>query len=117
MDLRQPSWISDADEIVLLNRVDMELSDAEWPRFFKHLAMRGVKRIVWIPCGLLTGSSMLTELRGVLVGLSRGRHLYRAGYLRSPARMAELFSDYYERREVNRRGDLPTWGLHLNERG
>lgn len=117
MDLRQPTWIRDADEIVLLNRVDMEMSDAEWHHLFKELAVRGVRRVVWIPCGLLTGASMLMEIRGVIVGLGMRRHLYRSGYLRTPARMIELFSDHYERREVIMRGDFPTWGLHLNERG
>jgi hypothetical protein len=59
---------------------------------------------------------MLTEILGVLVGLGMRRHLYRSGYLRTPARMIELFSDHYQRREVIVRGDLPTWGLHLSER-
>ena len=116
MDLRDPTWIRDPEEIVLLNRVDMEMSDAEWHGFFKDLAVRGVKRVIWIPCGLLTGVSMLMEIRGVLVGLGMRRHLYRSGYLRTPPRMIELFSEHYERREVIVRGDLPTWGLHLSER-
>ncbi len=115
MDLRQPTWFGDAEETVLLNRVDMELSDAEWRDFFADLALRGAKRIVWIPCGLLTAGSTIMEIRGVLVGLAMRRHLHRSGYLRTPARMAELFSDHYVRREVLNRGDLPAWGLHLRD--
>jgi hypothetical protein len=117
MDLRQPTWVRDSEETVLLNRVDMELSDSEWRQFFKDLAGRGVSRMVWIPCGLLTGASLFKELRGVLVGLGMRRHLYRSGYLRTPARMIELFSDHYVRREVINRGDFPTWGLHLSKQG
>jgi hypothetical protein len=117
MDLRRPDWVQDPDEAVLLNRVDMELSDVEWHDVFAKVAARGAKRIVWIPCGLLTAISMFTELRGVVVGLGMRRHLYRSGYLRTPARMTELFAAHYERREVFKHGDLPTWGLHLKERG
>jgi len=117
MDLRQPTWCRDTEESVLLNRVDMELSDSDWHRVFADLARRGAKRIVWIPCGLLTPGSAATEIRGVLAGLATRRHLHRSGYLRTPARMVELFSDHYVRREVIKRGDLPTWGLHLRDEG
>lgn len=113
MDLRNATWVRDPNEVVLLNRVDMEMSDKDWQSLFADLARRGVHRIVWIPCGLLTGVSALTELRGILAGLGRRRRLFRAGYLRTPARMIELFSEHYERREVIKRGDFPTWGLHL----
>jgi hypothetical protein len=117
MDLREPTWFRDPDETVLLNRVDMELGDVEWSHVFSDLAERGARRIVWIPAGLLTPGSMLTEIRGVLVGLGMRRHLQPAGYLRTPARMMELFSDHYARREVIKRGDLPAWGLHLRAKG
>lgn len=113
MDLREPTWVHDPDETVLLNRVDMELEDDEWRHVFEDLAARGSKRIVWIPCGLLTAVSAIVEIRGVLVGLGMRRHLLPSGYLRTPARMMELFTDHYTRREVVKRGDLPAWGLHL----
>jgi hypothetical protein len=113
MDLRQPMWAHDKDEVVLFNRVDMELTDSEWHQCFTHLANVGVKRIVWIPCGLLNGRLMVAEIRGVLAGIGRGRQLARSGYLRTPARMRELFSDHYDRREVVTSGDLQTWGLHV----
>jgi hypothetical protein len=113
MDLRRPTWARDKDEVVLLNRVDMELTDSEWHRCFTHLATVGVKHIVWIPCGLLNGRLMVAEIRGVMAGIGRGRQLARSGYLRTPARMRELFSDYYNKREVSTSGGLPTWGLNM----
>jgi len=113
MDLRQPAWAHGNEEVVLLNRVDMELSDVEWRVCFAQLAAAGVQRIVWIPCGLLTARSTIAEIRGVLAGIGKRRKLARSGYLRTPARMGELFSESYERREVLNQGDLPTWGLHL----
>lgn len=113
MDLRRPKWARDKNEVVLLNRVDMELTDNEWRHCFTELATVGVKRIVWIPCGLLNGRSMVAEIRGVLAGIGMRRQLARSGYLRTPARMSELFSRHYDRREVLTSGDLPTWGLHL----
>jgi hypothetical protein len=113
MDLRRPDWAKDPDAVVLLNRVDMELTDGEWRECFSRMATVGVKRIVWIPCGLLNGRSIIAEIRGVLAGIGMRRQLARSGYLRTPARMGELFSDRYERHEVLTGGDLPAWGLHL----
>ena len=84
MDLRRPQWLHDRDEIALLNRVDMELSDADWRSVFDELAGRGTRRIIWIPCGLLTAGSAVTEVRGILAGLGRRRHLYRS---RAPERI------------------------------
>jgi len=115
MDIRQVTWVRDPDEVVLLNRVDMELRDSEWRSVFRDMAGQKVRRIIWIPCGLLTGASVFTELRGILAGIGRRRRLYRTGYLRTPARMVELFANGYQCREVIKRGDLPTWALHLNE--
>jgi hypothetical protein len=115
MDLRSPDWVRDPDEVVLLNRVDMEMSDQEWRALFSKLASRRVRRIVWIPCGLLTAGLFMVEVRGIAAGLVRRRRLFRSGYLRTPARQLELFGERYKRREVIRRGDQPTWGLHLKD--
>lgn len=113
MDLRTPDWARDPAEAVLLNRVDMELTDAEWRRFFEHLASAGVERLVWIPCGLLTAGSAVTEIRGVLAGISKRRQLAKSGFLRTAPRMRDLFAGRYDVHEVLLEGDLPTWGLHL----
>jgi hypothetical protein len=117
IDLRGGGWARDPDEVVLLNRVDMELSDREWRSVFMGLARAHVERIVLIPCGLLTGGTALAELRGLVVSLGRRRNIARSGYLRTPARMLDLFDGAYERREVLSTGDLPTWGLHLASGG
>lgn len=115
MDLRHPEWVKDPNDVVLLNRVDMELSDLEWRSFFHVLADRRVRRVIWIPCGLLTAATVVTELRGVLSGFVRRRRLFRSGFLRTEARMVELFSRWYSRLETIDQGDLPTWGLHLSQ--
>jgi hypothetical protein len=113
IDLRGHGWARDPDEVVLLNRVDMELSDREWRSVFTGLARAQVERVVLVPCGLLTGSMAVAELRGLVVSLGRRRSIARSGYLRTPARMLDLFDGLYERREVLSTGNLPTWGLHL----
>jgi hypothetical protein len=113
MDLRSTDWVRDPDEVVLLNRVDMEMSDEEWRAVFVRLAAKKVRRVLWIPCGLLTAGSLVVEVRGVAAGLVRRRRLFRSGYLRTPDRMVDLFAPAYERRELIRKGDQPTWGLHL----
>lgn len=113
MDLSRPTWARDPDEVVLLNSVDMELSDPEWRVVFERLAAAHVARIVLIPCGLLTGAAALAELRGMVISIGRRRSIARSGYLRTPARIRELFNGLYVMRDTLPTGDLPTWGLHL----
>jgi hypothetical protein len=113
MDLRDPTWATDPDEVVLLNRVDMEIRDDEWARTFSRLAAMKVRRIIWIPCGLLTPRAAVREIRSVVGALRRRRRLARAGFLRTERRMLHLFSPGYERTVVQPSADLPIWALRL----
>jgi hypothetical protein len=116
MDLRDPTWAVRPGEVVLLNRVDMELTDGEWRRLFGQLAATGVRHIVLIPCGLLNAAAALSELSGLLAGIRRRRQIARSGFLRTPSRMRELFGEGYERQETVKSGDLEIWGLHLKDK-
>lgn len=111
MDLRNPRWVSDADEAVLLNRVDTELTDDEWRRVFADLRRQGVRRILWIPCGLLTPRALVRELQTMVLSLLRRRKLTNAGYFRTHGRMRQLFEAGYRRTGVYQAGDLPIWVL------
>jgi hypothetical protein len=112
MDLRDPRWISDPEhEVVLLNRVDTELTDDDWRRVFTHLRRQGVARILWIPCGLLTAKALLRELQTVVRAVLGRRPLTKAGYFRTAGRMRQLFRAGYRRSGVYHAGDLPIWVL------
>jgi hypothetical protein len=112
MDLRQPRWIADPErEVVLLNRVDTELTDDEWRSVFAELARQGARRVIWIPCGLLTPHALVHELQTVVLSIARRRPLTRAGYFRTTGRMAQLFRAGYRRTGTYHAGELPIWVL------
>ncbi len=111
MDLQNPVWVLDPDEVVLLSRVDMELGDSQWRQLFGQLARKRVKHIIWMPCGLLTLASLLVQVRTALAVISRGRRVARAGCLRTKKRMTDLFGDHYDDTDVQYCDDLPILGL------
>ncbi len=112
MDLRNPTWARDPDEVVLLNRVDTELNDAEWRTTFAELARRGIHTIIWVPCGLVSLDALLDQVRAVVVAIRLRCPLIRAGYLRTERRMSEIHSPSYRRSNVVS-ADLPIWLLRL----
>ena len=111
MDLRDPTWATDPHDVLLLNRVDTELSDTEWANLFRQLHAQQVDRIVFVPGGLLTASLAVREFWGLVAAVGRHHRLARAGYLRSEARMQQLFRDFYVRSESRPCGGLPMWVL------
>jgi pimeloyl-ACP methyl ester carboxylesterase len=112
MDLRTPNWVMDpVAEVVLLNRVDTELTDDEWRRVFADLRQQGVRRIIWIPCGLLSARAVGRELQTMVLSVLRRQPLTKAGYFRTPGRMRQLFRAGYQRTAVYHAGDLPIWVL------
>ncbi len=112
MDLRDNRWVQDpGHEVVLLNRVDTELTDDEWRGVFGDLHARGVARILMIPCGLLTAAALARELRTIVRSRLRRHPLTKAGYFRTEGRMQQLFNAGYARTSVHHAGDLPIWVL------
>jgi hypothetical protein len=110
MDIREPTWIRPG-EVLLMNRVDMELTDSEWRDVFKTLSSRGVDRIVWVPCGLLTLTSALVQIRTAITALVLRRPLARAGFLRTERSMIELFAGDYRHSLANVQSDYQIWVL------
>lgn len=112
MDLRDPAaWVEDPAEVVLLNRVDTELTDDEWRVMFGRLAGRGVQRVIWIPCGLITRLVVTREVRSTVGALLRRYRLAHAGYLRTERRMRDLFLRWYDRTVIYKSDELPIWAL------
>ncbi len=95
LDLLAPWQAKDAKCLILLNRVDTELSDEQWSIAFGRMAEAGVSEIIVVATGFLTprtfGSEMATRLRCRL----RGQTPTFAGYLRTRARFRELWQANY----------------------
>ena len=117
MDLRDPTWATDPSDVLLLNRVDTELNDLEWKEVFRRLHRSQIERIIFIPCELLTASLAVHELRGLATAVRRRRRLARAGYMRTEARLLELFADLYTRTLCHSREDFPSgpWSGYRTE--
>lgn len=111
MNLADPSWVESADEVVLLNRVDMEMTDEEWPLFFRELGQRGCRRVILVPCGLLTLWAFGREFWKAIRAATNRKVLRPAGFLRTPSRMRQLFAPDYHVARVVFTGDLPIWVL------
>jgi hypothetical protein len=109
MDLRAPTWASDPGAVVLLNRVDTEMGDQEWRQTFADMARRGVERIIFVPCGLLSWQQVVQQVHAVGVALRSKNSLVRAGYLRTERRMLQLCAPY--NRDTVAVADLPVWSL------
>jgi len=110
MDLRESSWAEPGD-LVLLNRVDMELSDKEWRRSFSLLAHGGVTRIIFVPCGLMSPFSLVRQARILTAGVLRRQALTRTGWMRTPRRLISLFSAQYRLSQSIPRDGFEVWGL------
>ena len=117
MDLLDTRWVRDPEnEVVLLNRVDTELTDEQWRRVFSDLHRQRVRRIILIPCGLLTPRALARELQTIVRSALRRRPLTKAGYFRTHARMRQLFSPGFRRTGVYHAGELPIWVLEVLEK-
>jgi hypothetical protein len=77
--------------LVLLNRVDTELSDAQWEIVFARMATAGASAVLVVATGFLTprtlGWEIVTRFRSSLQGIP----LTFAGYVRSKSRFRELW--------------------------
>jgi hypothetical protein len=113
MNLKNLSWVGDPNEAILLNRVDTELDDRDWTTFFESIALRGGRRIIFVPSGLLTTRSVLREAQSALAAVMYRRSLRPAGFLRTTTRMQQLFAAHYLQVEASSAGGLPIWGLEL----
>jgi hypothetical protein len=111
MDLTVTAWAGDPEEAVLLNRVDMELANAEWKRVFAAMSLAGTPLVLWVPCGLLTPLAVARQTRTALAAALTCRRLVPTGYLRTAASMRDLFRPSYHVAATEPAGELPIWRL------
>ena len=82
--------------IVILPRIDTELSDSQIYQLFKTLNKKGVKHILFIPAQLISIKSILIQLYILFKALIQKKSLVDCGYSRSRAKFKKLWKEYYD---------------------
>ena len=82
--------------IVLLPRIDTELTDNQIKHLFKNLHRKGVNYILFIPAQLITFKSILIQVYILLKALIHKKSLVDCGYSRSRGRFKKLWEEFYD---------------------
>lgn len=94
-DLRTLS-IAERYDAIILNRVDQELTDAEWRDVFATLATSLVGCVVFVPCDVLTLRTLVLTQARRLVGFVRRQQLVFTGWLRTRQRFESLWAGRFQ---------------------
>lgn len=95
-DFTRPGWPPVDDRtLFLLNRVDTELSDAQWPGVFANLAAENVRHVLVVATAFLTPRVLASELKCTVLGRLLGRPLTFAGYIRTKGAFTDLWRNHY----------------------
>ena len=82
--------------LVLLSRIDTELSDSQIKNLFKNLNHQKVKYILFIPAQLLSIKSILIQIYIFLKALIYRKSLVDCGYSRSRSSFKKLWKEFYD---------------------
>ena len=82
--------------IVLLPRIDTELTDNQIKQLFKTLHIKGVNYILFIPAQLISFKSILIQIFILLKALIYKKSLVDCGYSRSKGRFKKLWEEFYD---------------------
>ncbi len=82
--------------MVLLSRIDTELSDSQIKNLFKNLNHQKVKYILFIPAQLLSIKSILIQIYIFLKALIYRKSLVDCGYSRSRSSFKKLWKEFYD---------------------
>jgi hypothetical protein len=95
-DFTRAGWpAADERTLFLLNRVDTELSDEQWPGVFANLAAENVRHVLVVATELLTARVLASELKRRILARILRRPLTFAGYIRTRAAFTALWRDHY----------------------
>ena len=82
--------------IILLPRIDTELTDTQIKELFRSLNEEGVKYILFIPAQLISIKSILIQVYIFVRALIQNKSLVEAGYSRSRSRFKKLWKEFYD---------------------
>lgn len=87
---------SSSSTMVLLPRIDTELSDSQLKNLFKNLNKQKVKFILFIPAQLLSIKSILVQFYIILKAVILKKPLVDCGYSRSRSSFKKLWKEFYD---------------------
>jgi len=82
--------------MVLLSRIDTELSDSQIKNLFKNLNHHKVKYILFIPAQLLSIKSIIVQLYVISKAVILKKPLVDCGYSRSRSSFKKLWKEFYD---------------------
>tara|TARA_B100000686_G_scaffold345249_1_gene429477 strand:+ start:5734 stop:6408 length:675 start_codon:yes stop_codon:yes gene_type:complete len=89
--------------LVLLSRIDTELTDSQLMNLFSDLSSLGVKYVFFIPAQLLTLKSFFTELLIRIKSILYRKKLVKCGYSRSNKLLKKLWKKFYNVKSINKK--------------
>jgi len=105
-DMKSKDWsvannLSNPNQnLVLLYRIDIDLSNEEMQKMFKNMYNSGIENVLIILCGRLTLKSLISRLRQRLSWKIKGIRYSFSGYLRSEKKFLEFFDEFYKSEKV-----------------
>jgi hypothetical protein len=95
-DFTRAGWPPPGDHtLYLLNRVDTELADEQWPGVFANLAAENVQHVLVVATTFLTPRVFASELKRHVLSRVRRQPLTFAGYIRTKAAFRDLWRHHY----------------------
>jgi len=114
-DVMRDSWDRDGEDwlhLVLIYRLDPQLTDREWREVFVRMGRAGVRNILYIPANFLTIRYILRERKRSIAALLKGVKTSFAGYVRTQVVFESYWSGIYEQ-EIVTIGGKPSYFLSL----
>ena len=100
LDLRSDFKIEAKDSLVLLSRIDTELTDEELKTLFDSLYKSGSNIIYFIPAQILNFSTIVREIKIILYSFLKNKKRVFCGYSRSKKSFINSWSRNYNYTEL-----------------
>ena len=101
LDLRSDFKIEAKDSLVLLSRIDTELTDKELKTLFDRLNMSGANLIYFIPAQVLNLPTIVREIKIILYSFLKKKKRVFCGYSRSKKSFINSWKRRYKHESLN----------------
>jgi len=101
LDFKSDFKIDAKDSLVLLSRIDTELSDKELKTLFDRLNMSGANLIYFIPAQVLNLSTIVREIKIILYSFLKKKKRVFCGYSRSKKSFINSWEKRYKHESLN----------------
>ena len=101
LDLRSDFKIEAKDSLVLLSRIDTELTDKELKTLFDRLNLSGANLIYFIPAQVLNLSTLFREIKIILYSFLKKKKRVFCGYSRSKKSFINSWKRTYKHESLN----------------